>query len=157
MDSLKLTDAMVDRLIEEANMAFELNIRLFIELEDQNPDEVIKQYREREEAQEQEAFVVGAITPHPAVDGKADPALCPFNKLLGLDKLNKQEEKGEEQESSNGEVKHSSAPVPALAHRVEKSAWSDNGQLLFKLGFVVLVLGVLGNLLVFLGRVPLLQ
>ncbi len=113
---------------------------------------------EKDAAQEQEALVVGPIKPHrhPAVDGKANPELCPFNKLLGLDKLNKQKAKGEEHASSNGEVKHSSAQVPALSQRVEKSALSDNGQLLFKLGFVVLVLGVLGNLLVFLGRVPLL-
>ncbi len=156
IDSLKVSQLLADRLVEEANVAFELNMRLFIELDGKNPDEVIKQHREKEKAKEEARAkespsplvsgrsVVSQPPPnHPTV-AKSSAAVCPFHKMLGLDKSKAEVSRPNDHDNNINHVPSTKTQTDAAENH---SDCPMDGPLLIKLSFVVLILLVLCNLL----------
>ncbi len=84
IDNLKVSDAMIDRLVREANDASQFNIQLFLELKGKNPDEVIQQ--QNRDKEKEVLSLKALLTYHHKVgiNSQRDMAEVPFNKLFYL-------------------------------------------------------------------------
>ncbi len=85
IDQLKVSDAMTNRLVREANDASQFNMQLFLELKGKkSPDEVIQQQNRDEE---KEGLSLKALQTHQhkvGINSQRDMAEVPFNKLFYL-------------------------------------------------------------------------